>query len=45
MIDRWQTTGAPHVLPVLTAEEAASDPRVYLLLFSTDTTEYTYTAS
>lgn len=43
VIDRWQTTGAPHVLPVLTAEEAASDPRVHLLLFSTDTTEYTYT--
>ena len=43
VIDRWQTTGAPHVLPVLTAKEAASDPRVHLLLFSTDTTEYTYT--
>ena len=43
VIDRWQTTGAPHVLPVLTAEDAAGDPRVHLLLFSTDTTEYTYT--
>ncbi|HJD20569.1 MAG TPA: hypothetical protein H9915_01990 [Candidatus Gemmiger faecigallinarum] len=43
VIDRWQTTGAPHVLPVLTAEDAAADPRVHLLLFSTDTTEYTYT--
>lgn len=43
MIDRWQTTGAPHVLPVLTAEDAAGDPQVHLLLFSTDTTEYTYT--
>ena len=43
VIDRWQTTGAPHVLPVLTAEDAAGDPRVHVLLFSTDTTEYTYT--
>ena len=43
VIDRWQTTGTPHVLPVLTAEDAAGDPRVHLLLFSTDTTEYTYT--
>lgn len=43
VIDRWQTTGAPHVLPVLTAEDAAQDPRVHVLLFSTDTTEYTYT--
>ncbi len=43
VIDRWQTTGAPHVLPVLTAEDAAGDPRVHLLLFSTDTTEYAYT--
>ena len=43
VIDRWQTTGVPHVLPVLTAEDAAGDPRVHLLLFSTDTTEYTYT--
>lgn len=42
-IDRWQTTGAPHTLPVLTAEDAASDPRVHVLLFSTDTTEYAYT--
>ena len=42
-IDRWQTTGAPHVLPVLTAEDAAKDPRVHVLLFSTDTIEYTYT--
>lgn len=42
-IDRWQTTGAPHVLPVLTAEDAAKDPRVHVLLFSTDTTEYAYT--
>lgn len=43
VIDRWQTTGAPHVLPVLTAEDAAGDPWVHLLLFSTDTTEYAYT--
>ena len=43
VIDRWQTTGAPHTLPVLTAEEAAKDPRVHVLMFSTDTAEYTYT--
>lgn len=43
VIDRWQTTGVPHTLPVLTAEDAAQDPRVHVLLFSTDTTEYAYT--
>ena len=43
VIDRWQTTTAPHTLPILTAEEAARDPRVHVLLFSTDTTEYVYT--
>ena len=43
VIDRWQTTTAPHTLPILTAEEAASDPRVHVLLFSTDTAEYVYT--
>ena len=43
VIDRWQTTTAPHTLPILTAEEAARDPRVHVLLFSTDTAEYVYT--
>ena len=43
VIDCWYTNTAPHALPVLTAEDAAGDPRVHLLLFSTDSTEHVYT--
>lgn len=43
VIDSWYTNTAPHALPVLTAEKAASDPRVHLLLFSTDSVEHVYT--
>lgn len=43
VIDSWYTNTAPHALPVLTEEKAASDPRTHLLLFSTDSVEHVYT--
>lgn len=43
VIDSWCTNTAPHALPVLTEEKATSDPRVHLLLFSTDSVEHVYT--